>query len=101
MQVKKVTNLKEHNGASVYIAWRRGNKKTSGDTKRVIANKNEAVWDNERIIFESKLFMDPRSMKFDEKSLSLTLKEVLVHSLPAISRLKGKINFLVFLHRLQ
>ena len=75
ISVKKVTNLKDVNGSSVFISWRRGTKKTAGDTRRVIVQKNEAVWD-ERIVFESKLFMDPKSQKFDEKTLSLTLKEV-------------------------
>jgi hypothetical protein len=75
IQVKKVTNLKDAAGSSVFISWRRGTKKTAGDTRRVIATKSEAVWDNERLCFESKLFMDPKSQKFDEKILSLTLKE--------------------------
>lgn len=76
LQIKKVTNLKDHNGSSIYIAWRRGSKKTSGDTKRVIVDKNEASWEQqEKISFDSKLFMDPKSQKFDEKKLSLTLKE--------------------------
>lgn len=84
--MKKVTNLKDVNGSSVFISWRRGTKKTAGDTRRVIAQKNEASWD-ERIVFESKLFMDPKSQKFDEKAFSLTLKEVCPVSLAPSSSL--------------
>lgn len=76
IQVKKVTNLgKELNGSTVFLSWRRGTKKTSGDTKRVLANKQEAVWD-EKIVFETKLFIDPKTQKIDEKKLTLSLKEV-------------------------
>lgn len=74
LALKKVTNLKGYAGSSVFISWRRGTKKTAGDTRRVIAGQAEAEWD-ERIVFESKLFMDPKSQKFDEKTLSLTIKE--------------------------
>ncbi len=45
-----------------------------------MVNKNEAVWD-EKITFESKLFVDSRSQKYDEKKLSFVLKEVGFHSL--------------------
>lgn len=77
IQVKKVTNLKDVNGSSVFISWRRGTKKNAGDTRRVLVAKNEATWtDAEHLAFDSKLFMDPKSQKFDEKTLSLTLKEV-------------------------
>eukprot|EP01132_Coremiostelium_polycephalum_P006597 gene6597-8165_t len=72
--IKKVVNLKELNGGSAFIHWRRGSSKSSGETSHVVVRNGEAVFE-EKISFESKFFIDPRSQKPDEKKLSLQLKE--------------------------
>ncbi|KAM9963803.1 hypothetical protein ACTFIW_007057 [Dictyostelium discoideum] len=72
--VKKVGNLKELNGGSVFVYWRRGTSKQSGETHHMIVRNGEAIFE-EKISFESKFFIDAKSQKPDEKKLSLQLKE--------------------------
>jgi len=72
--INKVINLKEYNGGSVFVYWRRGTSKSSGETSHVVVRNGEAVLE-EKISFESKFFIDPKSQKPDEKKLSLQLKE--------------------------
>ncbi|KAK5582214.1 hypothetical protein RB653_003797 [Dictyostelium firmibasis] len=72
--VKKVSNLKELNGGSVFVYWRRGTSKQSGETHHMIVRNGEAIFE-EKISFESKFFIDAKSQKPDEKKLSLQLKE--------------------------
>ncbi|EGC30263.1 hypothetical protein DICPUDRAFT_158016 [Dictyostelium purpureum] len=72
--IKKVVNLKELNGGSVFVYWRRGTSKSSGETSHIIVRNSEAIFE-EKISFESKFFIDSKSQKPDEKKLSLQLKE--------------------------
>ncbi|KAF2073381.1 hypothetical protein CYY_005294 [Polysphondylium violaceum] len=72
--INKVINLKEYNGGSVFVYWRRGTSKSSGETSHVVVRNGEALFE-EKISFESKFFIDPKSQKPDEKKLSLQLKE--------------------------
>ncbi|EFA85745.1 C2 calcium/lipid-binding region-containing protein [Heterostelium album PN500] len=71
---KKVANLKEYNGGSLFVSWRRGNSKLQGETSHVIVRNAEATFE-EKITFESKFFIDSKSQKPDEKKFSMTLKE--------------------------
>lgn len=88
IQVKKVNNLKDYNGAPVFIYWRRGNSKLSGETTHVTVRNNEGTFE-EKITFESKFFIDPKSQKPDEKKLSLQLKE---EKKKSSSKVLGKIE---------
>ncbi|GAM29318.1 hypothetical protein SAMD00019534_124940 [Acytostelium subglobosum LB1] len=72
--VKKVANLKELNGSSVFISWRRGTSKVQGETTHTIVRNGEATFE-EKISFESKFFIDAKTQKPDEKKLSMSLKE--------------------------
>ena len=73
--IEKAFNLDPSmNGSTIYITWRRGSNTKSGMTKRALVSKNEAYW-NEPFTFSSTFFRDSRD-KYDEKSISLELKEV-------------------------
>lgn len=60
---------KSLNGSTIYVAWRRGSKNNSGITKRVLVNKNEAIW-RETFTVTTKLYRDSRE-QFEEKRLSI------------------------------
>jgi hypothetical protein len=62
------------NGATAFVEWKRG-KSNSGFTKRVLVSKNEAVW-GESITLTCTLFRDAKKDRFEQKKLTLTLKEV-------------------------
>jgi len=73
--VGKVTGIASKlDGGTVLISWRRGSG-NKGTTKRVLVEKNVASW-NEKIVFTSTLFKDETTNLYEEKYLSLTLKEV-------------------------
>eukprot|EP01133_Synstelium_polycarpum_P013330 gene13330-15673_t len=88
--VKKIINLKEYNGGSLFIQWKRGSSKTSGETSHVLVRNGEAVFE-EKISFESKFFIDSKSQKPDEKKISLSLKEEKKKS--SSGKVLGKIEF--------
>lgn len=76
LTIDKVTNLdKSLNGTTVFVEWRRGSHKNTGITKRALVTKLEANW-HEAVTISCNLYKDTKKDKFDEKVLTLTLKEV-------------------------
>ncbi|EGG19477.1 C2 calcium/lipid-binding region-containing protein [Cavenderia fasciculata] len=89
--IKKVTNLKELNGSSVFIQWKRGSSsKSSGDTSHLMVKNGESIFD-EKISFESKFFIDPKTQKPDGKKVAFSLKEEKKKS--SSGKILGKIEF--------
>lgn len=81
MTIERLVGLsKAHENHTVYIEWRRGSKKKTGLTKRVLVSRlphltvrGNAVWD-EQIKIASTFFKDKKG-KFDSKKMSLKIKE--------------------------
>ena len=86
LQVKKINRLPERlNGSTLFLLWRRGSKKHSGQTKRALVKDGEATWE-ESISFVCSLFREPDSERFDAKTIAFALKEVKIPHLGSISR---------------
>jgi len=76
LQVKKINRLPDRlNGSTLFILWRRGSKKNSGQTKRALVKDGEATW-GESISFVCSLFRESDSDRFDAKTIAFALKEV-------------------------
>lgn len=87
IQVHRVANLPDFNGSTVFLAWRRGSKSKSGTTQCVLVKDGEATF-GEEMHFSSTFFKSGNG--FDDKNLSITLKEAMAKK--GTGRTLGKVR---------
>eukprot|EP00727_Mastigamoeba_balamuthi_P000318 m51a1_g10283 hypothetical protein (699) ;mRNA; r:85662-88605 len=76
VHVRRVTNLKGRSGSTVFINWRRGTNANTGMTKSALVTAGEEAVFEEHVVFAGTLFRDAATGAYDEKKLSVALREV-------------------------